>query len=327
MHGNLFSSFPRLVLTLLCAGLIAPSAGAQVATQASTSSAPDFAPGVLTTIPPDIDPGDTFSEHDIIELRALKQLEREPLTDTKSRTLYEMAQGVPFRRDVWCLEFSFKPLRMMAVDVPQPSGKMQRKLIWYLVYRVRNTGVGFAPEQQDDGTFEAKSKPTGEVRFYPEFLLTSQDVGRDGKKIRKAYLDRVIPAAVAAIGRRELSGGELLNTVEISERLLKAEQGRAIGGLWGVATWEDVDPTIDFFSVFVGGLCNAYDWQEPENFDPDAGAKLADRKFFRKQLQLNFWRPGDAYAEDEREIRFGAAPGKADLYGTGEGVASRWIYR
>ena len=288
---------------------------------------PQFARGVLTTIAPDIEKKDAVVVHDIIELRADVKLQREPLIDTKSRTLYEMAKEVPFRRDVWCLELSFKPLRMLSVDVPQPSGQMQRKLVWYMVYRVRNTGAGLSPEKQADGTFVSAKKATDAIRFYPQFVLTSQDRNRSGKRIRKSYLDRIVPAALQAIERREMPKGKLLNSVQMTEHLLAAETGRAMGGLWGVAIWEDVDPQIDFFSVYVSGLTNAYDWQ-----DSAEGFQVGDpvgkgRKFIRKQLQLNFWRPGDSYAEDEREIRYGVAPGKADFYGTGEGVASRWIYR
>ena len=294
---------------------------------ARAEASPSFPPGVLTTIPPDIDSRDTVSVHDLIEIRANAKLQRQPTTDTKSRTLFEKAQAIPFRRDVWCLELSFKPLRMLEVDVPTRAGKMQRKLVWYMVYRVRNTGAGLSPQEQEDGTFVETEHAAEAVRFYPQFVLTSQDHDREGKRIRKAYLDRMIPVAVQAIQRRELPDGQLLDSVQISEHLLEAETGRAIGGLWGVAIWEDVDPKIDFFSVYVTGLTNAYDWQDsPEEFqagDPPGKG----RRFTRKQLQLNFWRPGDAYAEDEREIRFGAAPGKADLYGTGEGVAFRWIYR
>lgn len=297
----------------------------EIGARATTS--PSFPPGVLTTIPPDIDSRDTVSVHDLIEIRANAKLQRQPTTDTKSRTLFEKAQAIPFRRDVWCLELSFKPLRMLEVDVPTRAGKMQRKLVWYMVYRVRNTGAGLSPQEQEDGTFVETEHAAEAVRFYPQFVLTSQDYDREGKRIRKAYLDRMIPVAVQAIQRRELPDGQLLDSVQISEHLLEAETGRAIGGLWGVAIWEDVDPKIDFFSVYVTGLTNAYDWQDsPEAFqvgDPPGKG----RRFTRKQLQLNFWRPGDAYAEDEREIRFGAAPGKADRYGTGEGVAFRWIYR
>lgn len=286
-----------------------------------------FAPGVLTTISPEVDSDDTVSMHDLVEIRANVQLQRKPNFTAKSRTLYEMAKDVSFRRNVWCLELSFKPLRMLHVDIPQPTGKMQRKLIWYLVYRVRNTGVGLSPVRQDDGTFTTVDKAVDSLRFIPQFVLASKDRDRQGQPIRKAYLDRIIPAAYEPIRRRELPSGELLNSVQMAERMLSLEKGRAVGGLWGVAIWEDVDPTIDFFSVDVGGLTNAYRWQ-----DPPGAYQLGDppgkgRKFQRKKLQLNFWRPGDAYAEDEREIRFGVAPGKADLYGVAEGVAYQWVYQ
>lgn len=324
MRGELhFRSLCLMLATLFVFGTNA-SARAQVS---GSSEAPQFAPGVLTIIPPDVDSEDTVSVHDIIELRANVALKRKPAIDTESRTLYEMAKDVKFRHDVWCLEFAFKPLRMLAVDIPQESGRMRRKLVWYMVYRVRNTGVGLAPQELADGTFETVEKSTEEIRFIPQFILTSQDRGRDGKPVRKAYLDRIIPSALVAIQRREMPRGELLNSVEISEQLLEAEAGREVGGLWGVAIWEDVDPQIDFFSVYVNGLTNAYDWQDdPEQFQPGDPVGTG-REFTRKQLQLNFWRPGDAYAEEEREIRYGVAPGKSELYGTGEGVAHRWIYR
>lgn len=294
---------------------------------ADEQSGPQFAPGVLTTIPPEVQREDLGTVHDIIELRANQQLEREPVSGTKSRTLFELAKSVDFRRDIWCLELAFKPLRMIYVDVPQPSGRMQRKLVWYLVYRVRNTGVGLSPEKQEDSTYTAVEKPVDDLQFIPQFVLTSQDRDSTGQRVRKAYLDRIIPAAVQAIQRRELPGGELLNSVQMAERRLAVESGRTIEGAWGVATWEDVDPRIDFFSVFVGGLTNAYDWHDaPEEFalgDPPGKGRI----FERKQLQLNFWRPGDDLAENEREIRFGSAPGMANYYDSGEGVAYRWVYQ
>ena len=321
MRGESF--YYSLATLFFVVAFMLVAASATVAQDAS----PQFAPGVLTTIAPALDNQDTVNVHDIIELRANVKLQREPLTDAKSRTLYERAASVPFRRDAWCLELAFKPLRMLTVDIPQPSGRMQRKLVWYMVYRVRNTGAGLSPQKQADGSFLNVEKATDSIRFYPQFVLTSQDLGRDGKRIRKAYLDRILPAAVQVIQRREMPKGTLLNSVQMSEELLAAEIGRAIGGQWGVAIWEDVDPKIDFFSVYVTGLTNAYDWQDsPEAFQVgDSPGK--GRKFTRKQLQLNFWRPGDAYAEDEREIRYGSAPGRGDLYGTGEGVAFRWVYR
>ncbi len=98
-------------------------------------------------------------------------------------------------------------------------------------------------------------------------------------------------------------------------------------GVWGVATWVDVDPRIDFFSIYVGGLTNAYRWTD------NAGAyHLGDspgkgRQFEHKTLQLNFWRPGDEIDLNEREFRYGVPLDKAALYSVPDGVAYRWIYR
>jgi hypothetical protein len=286
----------------------------------------EFAPGVLTTIPPQIDPADAVAVHQMVEITAQKNLKRTPNLLSGTRTLFEKAGNMEVRRDVWCLEFSFKPLRMLAVDMPQSTGKMQRKLVWYLVYRVRNTGAGQAPKQNDDGTFTSAEQSMGPQRFIPQFMLTNLDRDRTGKPMRKSYMDRVMPTAVAAITRREMPRGKLLNSVEISEKLLEPEAGRGVEGLWGVATWEDIDPEMDFFAIFVNGLTNAYQWEDPANFTAGA-VPGTGRTFTRRALQLNFWRPGDSYKENETEIRFGSAPGMADLYNTREGVAYQWVYR
>ncbi len=309
---------------ILCFACCADLRGQEAEELAGSDS--QFAPGVLTTIPPQLDPIDTVSVHDIVELRAQGNLKRTPNLMSPTRTLYEMAEGAEFRRDIWNLEFSFKPLRMLSVDIPQPSGKMQRKLVWYLVYRVRNTGAGLVPERKDDGTFTTVNQSLGPQRFVPQFVLRSLDRDRQGNPVRKSYMDRIMPTAVEAIARRELRAGKLLNNVEISEKLLEPETGRAVGGLWGVATWEDVDPELDFFAIFVSGLTNAYRWEDPADFAAGA-APGTGRTFERKVLQLNFWRPGDSYEENETEIRYGSAPGMADIYGTPEGIAYQWVYR
>ena len=86
-----------------------------------------------------------------------------------------MADKVKFRRDIYCLEFSFKPLRMIEVDVPAASGGTERKLVWYLVYRVRNTGQVLKPVEGKDGVFTAELGKGGPVRFLPQFVLESHD--------------------------------------------------------------------------------------------------------------------------------------------------------
>lgn len=286
-----------------------------------------FAPGVLTTISPALAPEDTVSTHDLVEVRSDPALRWEPEYVTPSRTLYGMSEGVKFRRDVWGLEFSFKPLRMVHVDVPQPSGRMQRKLIWYLVYNVRNTGEILTPVEGDDGVVTAEPGRGGPVRFVPHFVLESHDRTPTGERVEKAYLDRVIPAAMEVIRRREARGQQLLNSAEIAELEIPVSDDRTDRSVWGVAMWTDVDPRIDFFSIYVGGLSNAYRWiDEPGAYRPgDPPGK--GRRFARKTLQLNFWRPGDELSTDETAIRYGVPLGKAHLYDSPAGVAYQWVFR
>jgi hypothetical protein len=321
-----------MAISAMAVALVAATAQAQD----PAGDASPFAPGVLTTIEPELDRVDTVSVHDLVELRANEALRWTPskwltwasaTSAPTNRTLFEMAQNAAFAHDVWCLEFSFKPLRMIEVDVPQDNGRAQRKQIWYMVYRVRNTGAGLSGEVQPDGSFATSAKGAPSMHFVPQFVLASQERPGDAGSVRKAYLDRLVPVAMEAIRQRERPAGELFNSVEIGEQGLAAETGRTQRGVWGVAMWEDVDPELDFFSVYVGGLTNAYKWQDPPGAYQAGDNPGKGRKIARKTLQLNFWRPGDAIDPNEREIRFGVAPGEGALYEAGEGVAYQWVYR
>ncbi|MDR2169706.1 MAG: hypothetical protein LBP59_06160 [Planctomycetaceae bacterium] len=50
------------------------------------------------------------------------------------------ARNIRFTRDVWCLQFSFKPLRVITVDIPNSEGTLDKKVVWYLTYNVKNMG-------------------------------------------------------------------------------------------------------------------------------------------------------------------------------------------
>ncbi len=220
-----------------------------------------------------------------------------------------MATKTVFRRDIWCLEFTFRPPRMIWVDEPQASGKMQRKLIWYMIYHVKNTGKHLRPTKQSDGTFVVKPVDR-EVRFFPQFVLEAEEY-------KKAYLDRIIPVAIPAIQQKEDPNRKLLNSVEVGSKLIPVSTDLVDKSVWGVATWEDVDPRIDFFSIFVQGLTNAYQWDDPAGAFKTGDPPTTGRVMTEKTLMLNFWRPGDEYVEDQRIIRYGI-PGKVDY---------SWIYR
>src|SRR5687767_15911908 len=87
-----------------------------------------FAKGVITTIPPAPEDEEMFSgPRPLVELPiAIDGLEYDPKLAPKTSTVFERAKNVTLRRTIWNLEFSFKPMRMVYVDIPQPSGKMQR---------------------------------------------------------------------------------------------------------------------------------------------------------------------------------------------------------
>lgn len=117
---------------------------------AAKSPVRPLAPGVETTIPVLRDTDETVSRHDIVDLlKGVPDLAWKPNYTSETRTLAELAKNVPFRRTIWNLEFTFKPLRMIEVDVPQASGKMERKVIWYMVYRVKNNGGQLRPVQRE----------------------------------------------------------------------------------------------------------------------------------------------------------------------------------
>jgi hypothetical protein len=226
-----------------------------------------LAPGVERTIPPDSQHDESFSRHDMLDVLA------EDATYGERPWSPNIAKQLRYTHDIWALEFTFKPVRFIEVDLPNDEGKFDRKQIWYLIYRVRNVS----------------DEP---VTFVPRLLLHSWDTD-------KYYPDRLIPLAQDAIRRREDPRRVFLNSVEMSDAEIPPSTEDEALDVWGVATWEDVDPRTDRFAVYVQGLTNAYRWSDDEE---RASGK---RRYYRKTLQLNFYRPSDDRYEHEREIRFG----------------------
>lgn len=318
---RLFARLLSLALVLAAARPVAAQATAPPQSTALTQSAPrDFAPGVETVVPPSLDPAETVTKHDVVELLADDELRWDPqlLAD---RPLVDDARGARFTRTLWCFEFGFKPLRM--IRFIDPSTESGQRLVWYLVYRVKNTGAALRPEMNEaDGAFTAVAADSGPLRFVPHFVLQGHDVAPEGGKIYRAYLDQDLPGTLPAIARREARDRRLHSSASMPLESIPVGEER-----WGVAMWSDIDPEIDFFSVFVRGLTNAYEWTDPPGAFAAGDPPGKGREFVRKTLQLNFWRPGDRFLQHENEVRYGVAPGKGALYGVEEGVAYRWVYR
>jgi hypothetical protein len=298
-----------------------------------------LAPGIETTIPIDWDASEAVGVHDLVDvINRFPDLEWTPNHLPKTATLLEKSKQVNVRRTIWNLEFTFKPLRMIRVDVPQADGKFVSKQIWYMAYRVKNKGQHLVTrelaenEKVEVDTLKPGEKaeheylkgahavdrvdqPTGlpyQIRFYPQFILECPKLATP-----KAYRDRLVPVAVPVITRREDANRKFHNTVEISGQTLKVSTAKEDNSVWGVVTWEDVDPRADIFSIYIKGLTNAYRWQDkPDAIKPDSPLATG-RTYTEKTLKLNFWRPGDEFDPNENEFRYGV-PGELDY---------EWVWR
>jgi hypothetical protein len=201
---------------------------------------------------------------------------------------------------IWALEVNFKPLRLIRVEYPDPrTGETRLHLVWYLCYRAVNRP--FAPREAVAQTIQEVGDPEKPLAlFVPEFTLVTED-----NNDQKIYVDRVMPAAQAAIEKREKH--KYKNSVEIVGPIppITPVGSKTEEALYGVATWRSVDPATDRFKIFMTGFSNGY------RLLPDApdGKKVIQRR----TLVQEFWRPGDEFDPLETEIRPVGPP--------------QWIYR
>ena len=156
------------------------------------------------------------------------------------------------------------------------------------------------------------------IEFAPQFLLASDrilesaktevdpktgDITTDVRRTNAIFSDRLIPVAIDKISEREKMDKPLESTVSIAGKTIKPNET-----VWGVVTWVDVDPRINFFSIYVSGLTNAYRLErkdEDQYVFPKGSPYEAERGWFQKVLKLNFSRPGDSFDMNEKQIRIG----------------------
>ena len=245
-----------------------------------------------------------------------------PAYSSSSQTLIEKSKQVVFRGDVYCLEFAFKPVRMIETSIKTARG-IEKKNVWYLLYRVRYLGGDLKPVPEPDAFNnevygQPKSVSASWVRFMPTFRLVSLGSNQE-------YLDQVLPRALKAISDKERVGAPIYDSLEIQRKKLELSGPGNDKPIWGLATWVGVDPRTDFFQVQIQGLTNAQQLKlQGENI-----------KYLQKTLVLNFSRPGDTIDEIEDEIRFGVPalgdPARQDYilqqYGLKERLDHLWIYR
>jgi hypothetical protein len=167
------------------------------------------------------------------------------------------------RQGIWVLNFAFKPLRMVTVEVPGKG----RRYVHYLYYRVVNR--------------------TGQPRdFVPQFTLrTDTD---------KKYEESVLPLAVQKIQAREDPSIRVLGAVDIAGVIPPSTRDAVDDAVYGVAVWEAVDPHADRMSIYIRGLSDGYKEVTPP------GSDAATVKY--KTLRIDLIRRGDERQINEKEI-------------------------
>ncbi|MBX3420079.1 MAG: hypothetical protein KF752_00845 [Pirellulaceae bacterium] len=288
-----FKIVKQVLQAMAVAGLFLPSQSVDAQLQATTRGR-QLAPDALHVIAPAMEYGETFQGPVDIALGSDgEQLNWTPNEEPVTQTALQQLKGVTFRGTVHCLEFAFKPVRMIEVTLPTEAGP-QRKLIWYLIYRVRYLGNDYRPapklDQFDNQTFETPDTvATSWVRFMPNFTFQAKG------KVQQRTLDQVLPAALPAIEAKERIGQPLYDSLSIQRQKISISDPADDQAVWGVATWADIDSRVDYFSVEVRGLTNAQQIvQEADQL-----------QYLQKILVLNFFRPGDLLEEQEDQIRYG----------------------
>ncbi|MDB4365929.1 hypothetical protein N9Z08_03280 [Pirellulales bacterium] len=274
----------------------------------------------LTVIPPDQSVDDVSQKANLHELAQGRGGAWDPSHAPSHETLLGLASNRQFLRDVWCLEFAYRPPRTMEVEVPGTTLEAHRERVWYLLYRIRNIAVDenvtaiseksgttrrVVFEKDEDGNKDL-TRPTTKfinqpIHFEPHFVFeTHEALSQDeGLLEHQDHLDRIVSTALGSISRREKIPYDMLyDSVSISEHPIQPGEER-----WGVAIWQDIDPRIDFFTVFIYGLTNSLRWRHEAEFETDLEHAPKYERRELECLRLDFYDPGDADHDDFEEVR------------------------
>ena len=270
-----------------------------------------LAPGVLKVVPAELDVRDTYTlPMELPDLAAENYLGN---FVSASQTLFGQTQNVILFRDAWQIEFATTGLRQVKLRFARPDGSTLDRHYWYMVYRIRDMGKSLSyKDVAAEGAIEyikkeleidlAKTdRSIGPQKFLSRFTLEGWAQNLEGVHELKTWNDIYSPEVTKQIQRLEDPNVKLYNQQEMSELKIPLSENEASPGIWSVAIWEDVDPSINFVSVFVNGLTNAW------RIDPDSrdAKSISEIKQLKKTLQMNFWRPGDSVLQERDMVQYG----------------------
>ncbi|HET6328778.1 MAG TPA: hypothetical protein VFG04_29105 [Planctomycetaceae bacterium] len=200
-----------------------------------------------------------------------------------------------YQQDLWALEVSIKPMRMVYVPVTNPkSGAKSNEMVWYLVYKIVNRPV-VPPAAADTEPVNIEDAPPPRI-FSPRATLVLED-----RDLHGAVNDSIVPEALQAIVARERL--DLKTSVQITGPLPKVTPADAKkeNVEYGVFMFRGVDPRTTAFSVYLSGFSNAYKLSKSE-----------PPTILRRTIVIPYRRPADEYDQFEKEIR--------------QSGPARWIY-
>ncbi len=272
-----------------------------------------LAPGVLMVVPAELDVRDSFTLP--MKLPDISPETYQGYITPTSRTLLGQTTNVVLFRDVWQLEFATTGLRQIKLRYRMPDGQTMDRHFWYMVYRVRDFGKSISYEDVDEtsqNAFEfirkelqqdaAKTNPALRAdKFMPRFTLEGWTEDNEGNAELKTWRDQYLPEVARQIQKVEDPNVRLYDQQEMVSVEIPLAENDTDPGVWGVAIWEGVDPTLDYVSVFVRGLTNAW------RIDPASryNTKADDISILHKTLQMNFWRPGDSVVQERDMVQYG----------------------
>ncbi len=221
---------------------------------------------------PVAEPQDSIKPPAVPEVQLVPNLRTIPVSHDRPLFNVQMVNTALLPRDregIWVLDFQFKPLRMITVDVP---GKGRRRL-HYLYYRVVNR--------------TAKAR-----MFVPQFVM----VNEAGKR----FEDQVVPESIPLIQAREDQTIPVLGAVNVMGILPPSTKADVDDAVFGVAVWDSWDARADRFSIYVRGLSDGY----KETPSPSGGKPIVKYK----SLRIDFVRRGDERNLNENEIELADPP-------------------
>ena len=217
-------------------------------------------------------PEDADRPKPVPEFKLERTLPTVPVAHDRPTFNVQMVNASLLPRDkqgIWVLDFAYKPLRIITVDIP---GKGRRQ-VHYLYYKVVNR--------------------TGKPQmFVPQFIM----VNAKGQK----FEDNVVSQAIPLIRAREDEAVPVLGAVNIVGTIPPSTKANIDDAVFGVAVWEKWDRKADRFSIYVRGLSDGY-----KEVPSESGGKPVAQY---KTLKIDFIRRGDEFNLSEHEIELDNPP-------------------